>query len=332
MISILMPLYNSQAHLSACLDSILAQTETDWELLVVDDYSTDDSPAILQRYAGQDSRIRALANTGAKGILPALRQALEHSQGQYISRMDTDDLMPAQKLRLLRELLQAHGPGWVATGKVRYFSDEDLGEGYRRYEVWLNQLMDNGRHYEEIYRECVLPSPAWIARREDLEKCGAFQPDTYPEDYDLCFRFYQHGMSIAACPETVHFWRDHPQRSSRTSLVYSDHTFMALKLHYFLEVDRQPERPLVLWGAGRKGKDAARRLQEAGIPFHWVCDTPSKIGKEIYATRLQSFESIPLLPNAQVLVLVASPAAQSEIRGLLASWGLQPGADYFFFC
>jgi glycosyltransferase involved in cell wall biosynthesis len=332
MISILMPVYNNQAHLPDCLESILAQSERGWELLAVDDYSDDESGEILRRYAQLDCRIRPLANTGPKGILPALRLALAHSRGEFITRMDADDLMPPAKLRSLQELLQSRGLGWIATGKIEYFADEALGEGYRRYEAWLNRLMDEGRHYEEIYRECVLPSSAWMARRAELEQCGAFEGDTYPEDYDLCFRFYQHGLRIAACPETIHRWRDHAGRASRTVMAYADHTFMALKLRYFLAIDRQPERPLVLWGAGRKGKDAARRLQQAGVPFHWVCDTPAKIGKEIYAVRLHHFEAVSALPNPQVLVLVAAPDAQPEIRGHLENRGLQPGLDYFFFC
>lgn len=332
MISILLPVYNNEPHLEACLGSILSQTLNNWELLAVDDYSEDGSPGILQRYARKDARIRLLQNQGPKGIIPALRLALLHSRGRYISRMDADDLMPAGKLDTLRSLLPARGPGWVATGKVRYFSDEELGDGYRRYQDWLNGLADSGRHFEEIYRECVLPSPAWMVLKDDLLRCGAFEPEVYPEDYSLCFRFYEHGLRIAASPELVHLWRDHPARASRNLPAYADHTFLALKLHYFLKVDYRAGRPLVLWGAGRKGKEAARRLLEEGVRFHWVCDTPGKAGKDIYGIRLQSFEAVAGLNNPQVLVLVAAPGAQAEIKGHLQVWNLHPGKDFFFFC
>ncbi|MCB0571898.1 MAG: glycosyltransferase family 2 protein [Phaeodactylibacter sp.] len=332
MISVLLPVYNSGPYLSACLDSVLAQTQSNWELLAVDDYSTDGSWAILRRYAWKDARIRPMQNQGPKGIIPALRLAFGHSRGRYITRMDSDDLMPAHKLQVLRGLLQARGPGWVATGKVRYFSDEGLGDGFLRYQDWLNGLADSGRHYEEAYRECVLPSPAWMALKEDVEKCGAFEPDTYPEDYDLWFRFYEKGMRIAACQEVVHLWRDHPARTSRNSEVYADYTFLPLKLHYFLKVDYRPARPLVVWGAGRKGKETALRLQREGIRFHWVCDTPGKVGKDIYGIRMQAYEAIAELNGPQVLVLVAAPDAQAEIKGHLQEWDLHPGKDFFFFC
>lgn len=332
MISILLPVYNNAPHLGACLDSILAQSETSWELIAIDDYSTDGSWPVLQRYALRDSRIRPRRNAGAKGILPALRLALKHSRGSYITRMDADDLMPVDKLKNLKRLLQQHGPGWVATGKIRYFSDGNLGDGYRRYERWLNGLMDSGRHYQEIYRECPLPSPGWMAYREALLVCGGFGRDAYPEDYDLAFRFYKHRLRIAASRDVVHLWRDHPGRASRNVAFYADPTFLSLKMKYFLEIDRRPSRPLVLWGAGRKGKEAARYLEEEGVHFHWACNTPSKWGKDIYGVRMQDTESIALLPSPQVIVLVAAPDARPGIRRQLEQWGLAAGQDYFFFC
>ncbi len=333
MISILMPVYNNSAHLRECLDSIITQTETSWELVAVNDYSTDDSWRILQQYALRDRRIRPIQNRAEKGIVPALWLALHHSRGSYISRMDADDLMPRQKLARLKQILLQHGPQSVATGKVRYFTEEgELGEGYRRYEKWLNGLMESGRHYEEIYRECVLPSPCWMAYREALIRCGAFDRSVYPEDYDLAFRFYKNKMQIRASREYLHLWRDHPRRASRTLMAYADPTFLELKLYYFLKIDYRPERPLVIWGAGRKGKESVKHLQQEGIALHWVCNTPGKWGKDIYGVRMQDTGAIPSLNDPQVLALVAAPDAQPEIRQKLEGWGMHPGKDYFLFC
>ena len=332
MISILMPVYNGAPFLEECLGSILAQSESSWELIAVDDHSTDNTWKMLQQHALGDARIRPRRNTGAKGIVPALNLALKYSRGSYITRMDADDLMPVDKLKILKRLLQEHGPGWIATGKVRYFSEENLGDGYRRYERWMNNLMDTGRHYEEMYKECVLPSPCWMAYREALLVCGGFQREVYPEDYDLAFRFYKHRMRIAASKDVLHLWRDHPGRSTRNLKAYADSSFLGLKLKYFLEIDRRPSRPLVVWGAGRKGKEVAQRLQEEGMHFQWVCNTPSKWGKDIYSIRMQPTEAVATLDNPQVIVLVAAPDAQPGIRRQLERWGLAVGKDYFFFC
>ena len=332
MISILLPNYNDAKHLSACLDSIIAQSEPDWELIAVDDHSTDDSWEIMSAYAEKDGRIMIFKNENKKGVIGGLQTALSKSMGPLITRMDADDLMPENKLAALKTLILKHGPGHVATGKVKYFSDHGLGEGYKRYENWLNGLMESHRHKEELYKECPLPSPAWMAYRDELLACRAFDPMIYPEDYDLCFRFYEAGIRIIASQEVVHLWRDHPQRTTRATQTYADHTFLDLKIHYFLKISRQLDRPLILWGAGKKGKRAARLLQENQQIFQWVCNTPSKIGKDIYGIRMQSIEQIDYSSSPQLIILVAAPDEQKLILHKLEGEELLPGKDFFFFC
>ncbi|MEL6926946.1 MAG: glycosyltransferase family 2 protein, partial [Bacteroidota bacterium] len=238
------------------LDSILAQTEIDWELLAINDYSTDNSWSILQQYASKDERIRIFNNT-AKGIIPALRLAFAKSRGNYITRMDADDRMATDKLHLLKSALQQKSKGWLATGYVQYFSDGQLGEGYRRYQDWLNAFGESNGHFREIYRECVIPSPCWMLYREDLIRCGAFEADTYPEDYDLVFRFYESGLKITTVLQVLHYWRDHASRSSRNDPNYANQSYLDLKVPWFLKLDYDEKRTLVLWGAGRKAKTIA---------------------------------------------------------------------------
>ncbi|MBK8702565.1 MAG: glycosyltransferase family 2 protein [Saprospiraceae bacterium] len=326
LISILLPVYNAGDYLAPCLDSILAQSESNWELVAVDDCSTDQSWEVLQRYAAGNPRVRCYRNT-TKGLIPALRLAFQQSKGDLITRMDDDDLMPPAKLAILKQIMLKNSRNCVATGLVRYFSDSALGEGYRRYEDWINYLALNQNHFSAIYKECPLPSPSWMMRREDLLDVGAFDSDTYPEDYDLCFRLYKYGKRIIAAPEVVHLWRDHPGRASRTELPYADNTFLDLKLRYFVEIDYQPQHPLVIWGAGRKGKAAAQFLSEKMIPFHWVCDNPRKWGKGMFGAVWQDYRVLSSLENPQVIILVAAPDEQPGIAEFLSEIG---GQGYWF--
>lgn len=325
LISILLPVYNAGDYLAPCLDSILAQTETHWELIAVDDFSTDQSREVLQRYAA-DPRIRCYSNT-TKGLIPALRLAFQECRGDLITRMDDDDLMPQTKLASLKKTLLDDDPGCVATGLVLYFSDNELGEGYQRYALWINRLAVAESHYAEIYKECPLPSPCWMMHREDLLSVGAFDSDTYPEDYDLCFRLYQHGKRIVAAHEVLHLWRDHPHRASRMAPPYEDNTFLDLKLNYFFKIDYQPRRPLVIWGAGRKGKTTARFLSGKGVPFYWVCDNPRKWGKSMYGAVWQDYRVLSSLKDPQVIILVATPDEQPVIARYLSEIG---GQGYWF--
>ncbi len=330
-ISILMPVFNAAPFLRECLDSILAQTETNWQLCAVDDFSTDASYDILREYAKKDARIVPLKNT-EKGIIPALRTAFQNADGDLLTRMDADDKMPPEKLELLKNALLTAGENHVATGCVRYFSDTELGAGYQRYEAWLNDLTARDAHYSEIYKECVIPSPAWLVRREDFEKCGAFDSDLYPEDYDLCFRFYKNKMKIAPVREVVHLWRDHGERTSRNDETYANNAYFALKLPYFLRLDYDKNRPLVLWGAGKKGKAVARFLEAEKVPFIWICNNERKWGLTIFSTKIFAPEYLRRLQNPQIIIAVAAPEGREEILEVMRESGLKQGENYRFFC
>jgi len=329
--SILLPVRNAEKFLSDCLESILNQTETDWELIAIDDHSTDTSWQILQDFAKKDNRIRVLQNTG-HGIIDALRLAYENSSGEFITRMDSDDRMLPEKLAILKNQLIQNGVGYLATGMVQYFSADGLGDGYRKYQDWLNGLTAKGNNFQEIYKECVIPSPCWMLHRVDMDTCQAFLPNRYPEDYDLCFRFYENGLKVIPNDQILHQWRDYPNRTSRTDKNYSDNRFLDLKVHYFLKLDQDEKRPLVLWGAGKKGKLIARQLIAAKIDFHWVCNNEKKIGKDIYGQLLLPFNVLQKWAQPQIIISVAGVAPQAEILNYLQNKKLKAAKDYYFFC
>ena len=340
LISILLPVKNTDKYLEECLDSIVAQSISDWELIAVNDHSTDSSLAILNTYAQKDQRIKVFNNTG-KGIIAALRLAYQNSTGTYITRMDSDDKMAVEKLEKLLNALSIKltkststnkkATGQLAVGQVQYFSAKQLGAGYQKYEQWLNRLSRQGNNFQEIYKECVIPSPCWMVHRQDLDRCGAFEPNIYPEDYDLCFRFYQYGLTIVPSNTVLHYWRDYPNRTSRTDDHYSDNRFLAIKMLYFLKLDYQADRPLVLWGAGKKGKWMAQYLIKQQIPFQWGCNNPKKIGKHIYGQVLSDANTLIEMDKAHFMVAVANETAQQEIYQVLESVGTL-GKDFFFFC
>ena len=237
-ISILMPVKNTALFLNECLDSIVNQNELNFELIAIDDHSTDDSYSILSNYSSKDSRIKVFKNS-EKGIIEALRLAYKKSSGSLITRMDSDDIMSLDKLKVLKSNLIEFGFGHIALGKVKYFSNNSLGEGFKRYEEWLNSLTQFGINFNAIYKECVIPSPCWMVYREDLDRCKAFSSDKYPEDYDLAFRFYMEGLKPIKCNHILHYWRDYPTRTSRTDDHYSDNTFLEIKSNYFLKLEYQ---------------------------------------------------------------------------------------------
>ena len=322
-----MPVKNASLYLKECLDSITNQTLDDWELIAVNDHSTDSSKTLLTDYALKDSRIRIFENTG-KGIIDALSLAYSKSKGEFISRMDADDKMAERKLELMLENLLLN-PESIITAKVAYFSAKELGQGYLNYEKWLNNFIDKQNHYEGIYQECVLPSPCWMMSRVTLDLLGGFKSLNYPEDYDLCFKAYQAKINIIGINQTLHHWRDYSERTSRNDPNYANNTFIEMKTSYFLRCDYRQELPLILWGAGKKGKNIAQLLLNENIDFVWATNNPKKLNAPIYGKELSLDSSISDIQNAQLIIAIADRTASEGILRVLEA---SKHKEVYYFC
>ncbi|WP_179347868.1 glycosyltransferase [Winogradskyella pacifica] len=331
LVSIVVPFKNTEAFIIECITSILNQTHTNWEVIFIDDHSDDNSYKIVESHAQTDSRIKLYKNEGS-GIIDALQTAYKQSSGTYITRMDSDDMMTPTRLETMVSNLEKHGRKHLAVGQVKYFRADGLSDGFARYEQWLNSLTVEGENYSEIYKECVIPSPCWMLHRDDFDACDGFNSNIYPEDYELAFRFYKAGYTCIPCDKVLLHWRDYSTRTSRTHEHYAENSFLDLKVHYFLELNYDKTRPLVIWGAGHKGKTLAKILLKENIPFYWICDNPKKIGKHIYDQELYNFDYLAELKQPQSIVTVANSEAQKEIKSYFETKNMEPMIDYFFFC
>ena len=225
LVTIIMAVKDTAPYLHECLDSILAQTYQNWELIAVNDHSTDETPAILQSYAEKDLRVRYFDSDQPK-LIPTLQVGYRHTKGTLINRMDSDDKMPDYKIEVLVKEWLKHGIGHVIAGGTEHFVDEgEVGDGFIKYEQWLNKVAKSSTHYQEIYRECVIPSHCWLIHKDDFDAVGAFDPLIYPEDYDLCFRMYRQGLTIIGIDVILHHWRDRSNRISRTWEEYKDNRY-----------------------------------------------------------------------------------------------------------
>ena len=327
-ISILMPVHNAGDFLSECLVSIVVQTFTHWELIAVDDFSTDQSLAILKEWEAKDPRISVLENS-QKGIIPALQLAFKRSKGDYISRMDADDKMPVNKLELLMGAMPLDKKT-IVTGMVRYFSDSPVSEGYVRYETWLNSLIAAKNHWQNIYRECVIASPNWLVHRSCFDDVFSFESLNYPEDYDMVFKWFEHGFSVIGVPEVTHLWREHPNRTSRTVEAYQQKAFFQLKTKYFIQ-NHGSNKKFQLIGGSEKGKLVATILIENNIAFDWFDVNANKITTLILGKEIRDVEQ---LETNQVSILTVWPTQekmQVEITQYLAKKRLELGRNCWLF-
>lgn len=312
LVSILTPYRNASAYIRETALSVLRQTQADWQWILVNDHSTENELEVIDDLLN-DSRIIVLENKG-RGIVDALCTAFAVAGGEYVTRMDADDVMPDFKLECFLKELET-GTAQVVTGKVAYFSmDGSISPGYRGYEKWLNDRVDRQDFYEHIYRECALASGNWMMRKSDLEKCGGFTGLNYPEDYDLLFRWYEADFTIKGLDEVTHLWRDHDCRTSKTSIHYGQQAFFELKIRRFITLDRDPNQPLILNGTGQKGRLTAKVLLDQEVPFTWVSHEPGKFPKGIFGHAVIGLDDLPVCGEAQILN--ATLIDENELNGL----------------
>ncbi|MCX2743056.1 glycosyltransferase family 2 protein [Mangrovivirga sp. M17] len=321
LISILMPVKNAEKFLTESLESILNQSEKNWELIAVDDHSADTSRSIIEKYKKRDQRIRILSNQG-KGIISALRTGYKHSKGSLIHRMDADDIMSMNKLYELKARLTNLGKGHIVTSMVEYFSSDGVSEGYKEYERWLNQLCENDKQWEHIYEECVIASPNWMVYKYDLDKAGAFDFDRYPEDYDLIFRFYKNNLSVKSIAKTLHYWREHPDRTSRNSDLYQQKAFFELKTYHWLKLEYSNEH-VIIFGGGIKGKTMSQILQLNNIDHDWLKEKPRQIDNDFIKKLTQE--------NSKIIITIGDLNEKKKIHQLMTLLKLKRNKDYYYF-
>jgi glycosyltransferase involved in cell wall biosynthesis len=319
MISILIPFRNAAPWIAETITSIQAQDFDDWELICINDHSEDDSLAIVANIA--DERIMLLENMG-KGIIPALQTGLARAKGEFLTRMDADDLMPPGRLQLFYDHLSQAPMKTIVTGKVAYFSEDKVSEGYRKYETWLNERIENQDHCDQIYRECVIASPNWITRKADLIEYKIFDTLVYPEDYHMTFLWKEHGFTIKGIPEITLHWREHPARTSRNSAIYDQDSFFTLKLREFVRQDLNGS--LAILGAGTKGKLCASLLEEQDIEFqHYDLEHARYDGAEF------SVKPIETIQEDQALIAVY-PDDRAPLERFLTAKGFTIGRNAWY--
>jgi hypothetical protein len=172
-VSVLLPVRDEALYLAEALASLSAQTFSDFEVLVVDDGSTDGSSEIARDHARGDGRFR-LVSQEALGIVAALEHGRAEARGRLIARMDGDDVALPGRLEAQVDAL-ADGALAACGGRVAYFPEEAVRDGARRYERWLNGLVTPEAAARDVFVECPLPHPALTVRADALAAAGGYR-------------------------------------------------------------------------------------------------------------------------------------------------------------
>ncbi|MBT6178614.1 MAG: glycosyltransferase, partial [Deltaproteobacteria bacterium] len=314
-ISILLPVRNGGEFLEETLLSLQAQTFENFELILVNDGSTDDTAEIAKRCFAGDTRLRLLDTGDKPGLVPALQLGLHASRSEYIARMDGDDIALPRRLELQYALMKSSPEVSIATCQVQSFSEGELGGGYRHYDAWLETLLTHEDFMRERYVESPLSHPTVMFRRQAILDLGGYRDLDWPEDYDLWLRAAEAGLRFAKVNETLLRWRDYPNRTSRQDSRYSPEAFLRCRAHFMARGPLKEAEHVVLWGAGQMGGKLGRFLVAEGVKLRAFVDIdPRKIGNLRLGVPVIGPADLEAHSGCPLVSCVGSRGARSLIR------------------
>ncbi len=335
-ISCLLPAYNAQSTLSSSVESVRAQTFEDWELLLINDGSTDETAAIMDEVAKADPRIRVYHRPRG-GIVAALNFGLERARGAVIARQDADDLSDSRRFEAQWRALDEREDVQLASCLVEHRAiqsewgnAETETRGYSSYCDWLNSIVT----HEEIRRACFIESPlahpTVMFRRDLISLFGGYADGAFPEDYELWLRWLDSGVRMMKVPETLYTWNDSPGRLSRIDPRYSADAFLKLKassLARWLKMKSKTE--LNVWGAGTLSRKRVQFLREEGFTVHAFIDVdPKRRGQTIGGAPVFLLDQFEELGSEFIVSFVGNRGAGQKIREFLVQKGREEEADF----
>ena len=315
-LSVLLPVRDAARFLGAALGSLARQTFEDYEVIAVDDGSTDETPRLLARAAALDPRIR-VSTTAPRGLPAALNRALERARAPLLARMDGDDLAHRRRFELQVGYLRDHPEVDVVGCRVRLFPARDTGAGMRRWADWHNALLS----HEDMARDILIDSPlahgSAVLTRRTLEGVGGWQERGWAEDLDLWIRLLDRGARFAKLPERLYGWRQHGGSSIRRDPRYRVERFTALKIEALERGLLAGARSPTLVGVGASLGRWSRALAARGHALRVVeAPKPSSLP--------------PGAPVGPAIVVCVAARARARWRTELAARGAREGADFVF--
>jgi glycosyltransferase involved in cell wall biosynthesis len=335
LVSVVMPARNASATVADAITSLQRQDLIDFEIILVDHRSSDETFSLMEEKALSDPRIRVFRCGGT--FVEAANLAWREASGAFIARMDSDDIAAPERLRLQRDFLQDH-PDLAACGTlVRILKREPDGAfsppdgGYLRYERWINSLVTPGDIAAQRFIDSPMPNPAAMVRREVLESVGGYGDPLWAEDYDLWLRLLESGYRLGKVPQVLLDWHDAGTRSTRTVERYSQARFQEAKAHYLARLGEVRRLGVVLCGAGPIGKEMAGLLRNEGIAVHAFLEVnPRRIGNRIGGAPVYGTDRAGEFAGRAILLpAVGRGSGRETIRQVLQTEGFIEGETFF---
>lgn len=326
-VTVILPFFNAEKTIRRAIKSIALQSFQDFECILINNNSTDNSVSIAQNESENDKRF-ILIHENKQGVMFASNTGSKKACGEYIARMDADDEAYPNKLKLQADFLDTNHDYGAVAGMVKHISHSENTKGFARYVNWVNSVQSYTEILNSMFIESPIVNPSAMWRRKVAEKYGMYRHGDFPEDYEMWLRWLSEGVKINKLQETVLKWYDSDTRLTRTHSIYSDRAFYKIKTKYlanWLQKNNPHHPKIAVWGASRISRRRARLLKQYGIEIEFYIDIKRE---RILEEEVVYYTEIPSPEKVFILTYIKQMNARSEIQDFLHSKGYKEGQNY----
>jgi len=327
MVSVLLPFHSAFGTLDASIRSISEQSFSEWELLLINNASSDESTSIAKDWSRKDPRIKVIEEPSI-GIAHALNTGLDHATGSLIARMDADDIAHPERLARQVAHMEAHPEIGVLGTRTHFETTVEKSSGMAWFVNWQNAIGTPHEHYVKRFVDAPLAHPTVIFRKELIDRFGGYSTDPLPEDHELWLRWMHHGVRFTKLPEELLTWHDHPQRLSRTHGNYSVDAFFTTKAKWIAAWYTRKyadQTPIIIAGTSGLCRDRAGKLEALGMRIHAFTDVKKR---EVPDYVFIPHNELPPSGTALIISFISQRGTGDRIAEFLSSRGLVEGEDF----
>lgn len=329
LVSIIMTAFNEEKYIAQAIDSILAQTYKNFELIIVDDGSSDATPEIISNY--NDDRIRVFILPENRGVGEAHAFAIEQAKGDFIAIADADDIHRADRIQKQISYLINHPDIHVVDCFVKYFADNEEIKNSPRYSYITNfrqkhidRIITPEDYQRTLYWFCSVVHSASMFYKKIVTTFN-YSNLTVIEDYEIFYKMNKAGVKFGKVPEVL---VDVRITSNSTTLAQNRvlmKNFMVIKDEEINSLIERNEN-LYIWGTGQGGLEAAHLLKEKNIKISGFLDNnEKKFGDLIEGHYVVDYKDLDYKNTG---ILIVSSIGKFEIVEQLKDKGLKEFEDF----
>ncbi len=231
-VTVIMPVYNAEKYVEEAINSVLNQTFKGFELIIVNDCSTDNSKEVIEKTIANDNRVILIDLKENKGKAHALNRALEVAKGKFICFLDADDIYFSDKLEQQIKFMEENPDIDMIYGGAKYFADENIKlerEQTPILDTSDNNLFENlkkagEKTVEELNSkhhgilsdgEAIIAACSVMIRKKVFDKCKFDETMRNIEDYDIWYRIIGHGFKLQSINKNFYYYRVHENQKSK---------------------------------------------------------------------------------------------------------------------